>query len=430
MQSAGIPLSPWSPAYYNSQVQSPQVPSFLGGGWYQYRQSGRYYETGIDVSDEAPHIVKTAGPLTGVDGRNIAASQMPSDGDELVAVDDRDVTDVQSLKGVPHVMLGLEGSQCKLTFRARASKEVFHIWVQRVVPSKIWCLYQMACKYESTSLQTTGWSPIKAEEVLEDLYELLNHMVNQGEKLNIASSKVFYLTKDLEEAKRAMGDQTIPYGVLKVNHEILKQNYDNLKQANTKLQSDVSRLQKSLTAVNFHRTAALPEARDIVLVDTWGEELPESIEMSKGFQELIEKHKDLQEKCNILLRENETYDAEVLHLRKMVDTYGYPDKSVWDRMRADNERLAKEVAELKETWGRCVKMDSYCKRGPHDQVTPDDLVKGFDDANLRADDVLRLCNILQMRPPPVVDEVNTQYLFFIVFLYVCVYSDVHHCYDI
>ena len=142
MQSAGIPLSPWSPAYYNSQVQSPQVPSFLGGGWYQYRQSGRYYETGIDVSDEAPHIVKTAGPLTGVDGRNIAASQMPSDGDELVAVDDRDVTDVQSLKGVPHVMLGLEGSQCKLTFRARASKEVFHIWVQRVVPSKIWCLYQ------------------------------------------------------------------------------------------------------------------------------------------------------------------------------------------------------------------------------------------------------------------------------------------------
>jgi hypothetical protein len=39
-------------------------------------------------------------------------------------------------------------------------------------------------------------------------------------------------------------------------------------------------------------------------------------------------------------------------------------------------------------------------------ITPDQLVKAFRDADVRADQVLRLMELLASRPPPAVDEVE------------------------
>ena len=103
----------------------------------------RTYEIGLDVSDEAPHTIRRTVELIGSDGQPL--QRPPEDGDELLAVNGADVTRVQSLRQVPDLMMGTEGSVAKLTIRTRG-QEVLNMHVQRLVPARIWGLYQHACK--------------------------------------------------------------------------------------------------------------------------------------------------------------------------------------------------------------------------------------------------------------------------------------------
>ena len=64
---------------------SPSMPGMRMPMAMQPRAAnGTHYEFGLDVSDEAPHIISRAVQLVGRDGRLL--SQPPEDGDELLAV--------------------------------------------------------------------------------------------------------------------------------------------------------------------------------------------------------------------------------------------------------------------------------------------------------------------------------------------------------
>jgi len=104
-------------------------------------QSRAPYEIGLVVSDGAPHTISRTVELIGGDGQPLR--RQPEDGDELLAVNDTDVTRIESLRQVPDLMIGPEGSVAKLTIRTR-SKETLYMHVRRLVPSRIWRLYQQA----------------------------------------------------------------------------------------------------------------------------------------------------------------------------------------------------------------------------------------------------------------------------------------------
>ena len=99
------------------------------------------YEIGLVVSDGAPHTISRTVELIGGDGQPLR--RQPEDGDELLAVNETDVTRVESLRQVPDLMMGPKGSVAKLTIRTR-SKETIHMHVRRLVPSRIWRLYKQA----------------------------------------------------------------------------------------------------------------------------------------------------------------------------------------------------------------------------------------------------------------------------------------------
>jgi hypothetical protein len=127
----GHPYSPGPANFSPFNALSPNVRS----------QSRAPYEIGLVVSDGAPHTISRTVQLIGGDGQPL--SRQPEDGDELLAVNDTDVTRVESLRQVPDLMMGPEGSVAKLTIRTR-SKETLNMHVRRLVPSRIWRLYQQA----------------------------------------------------------------------------------------------------------------------------------------------------------------------------------------------------------------------------------------------------------------------------------------------
>ena len=143
MQASPQHLSSFMPGQNPfSPVPGPAIfPPFHALSPHVSSQSRAPYEIGLVVSDGAPHTITRAVELIGGDGQPLR--RQPEDGDELLAVNDTDVTRVESLRQVPDLMMGPEGSVAKLTIRTR-SEETLHMHVRRLVPSRIWRLYQQA----------------------------------------------------------------------------------------------------------------------------------------------------------------------------------------------------------------------------------------------------------------------------------------------
>ena len=86
--------------------------------------SGRFFELGLEVTDAAPHIIGKCASLVGEDGAVL--DRQPEAGDELVAINDCDVTHVRSLKKHTDLMYGSQNSVAKLTIRTRGKCWAMH----------------------------------------------------------------------------------------------------------------------------------------------------------------------------------------------------------------------------------------------------------------------------------------------------------------
>lgn len=144
------------PGFGQHHVNYPQVP-------------GRYYEIGLDVSDEAPHTIRKTVELIGLNRRVLPI--LPQDGDELVAVNGQDVTQLGSLRTRPDLLKGTEGSVVNLTIKTQAH-EILQLAVRRMVPSRLWALYQQAC-YEiprfRDALDQTKWAVTSSDAGSKEL---------------------------------------------------------------------------------------------------------------------------------------------------------------------------------------------------------------------------------------------------------------------